>query len=78
MKFVSTRDISKDKTVYTFQEALFQGYAPNDGGLFVPCELPTIPQDVLLSEKWLSMTFVELSKTILRFFIDETEATHAA
>lgn len=36
MKYVSTRDTASTKTLYTLREALLLGYAPNDGGLFVP------------------------------------------
>ena len=38
MKYTSTRDATK---FYTFEEALFSGYA-RDGGLFVPEQLPNL------------------------------------
>jgi len=44
MKLVSTRD--PDLTPWTFEDALFQGLAP-DGGLFTPAELEPLPPPLL-------------------------------
>ena len=47
MKYTSTRDATK---FYTFEEALFSGYA-RDGGLFVPEQLPNLLQLMLSGTK---------------------------
>lgn len=64
MKFVSTRrhDGSGEREVYTFEEALLSGYAP-DGGLFVPSNIPRIANERLhvLSE----MSYPRLAYEIL-------------
>lgn len=60
MKYKSTRDSSEQE--YTFEQALFAGYA-NDGGLFVPCSLPSIAAEELSA--WSKLTFPELACTLL-------------
>ena len=59
MKYKSTRDGGRE---YTFEEALFSGYAP-DGGLFVPASLPTIDGDDL--RLWSTLSYAELACTVL-------------
>ena len=72
MKYTSTRDATQ---VYTFEEALFSGYAP-DGGLFVPTQLPdffsSISKNALLKE-WASLGYQDLATEILHPFIGEGE-----
>jgi threonine synthase len=65
MKFKSTRNSHK---LYTFEEALLSGYAP-DGGLFVPESLPQI--DVNTLEEWAKLDFLELALEILFPFLEE-------
>ena len=59
MKYKSTRDGGRE---YTFEEALFSGYAP-DGGLFVPASLPTVGADDL--RLWSTLSYAELACTVL-------------
>jgi threonine synthase len=65
MKFSSTRDPSK---LYSFEEALFAGYAP-DQGLFVPERLPRI--DACTLKGWSKLGYVDLATTVLSLFVDE-------
>ena len=63
MKFVSTRrhDGSGERELYSFEEALLSGYAP-DGGLFVPSKIPSINERLqVLSE----MSYPQLAYEIL-------------
>lgn len=72
MKYTSTRNASQ---VYTFEEALFSGYAP-DGGLFVPVQLPdffsSVSKTVLLKE-WANLGYQDLATEILHPFIGPDE-----
>ena len=77
MKYTSTRDATK---FYTFEEALFSGYAP-DGGLFVPLELPRLwegsgggskqQKDIVLGEIWPKLSFAALATEILHPFCQD-------
>ena len=85
MKYTSTRNASKH---YTFEEALFSGYAP-DGGLFVPVELPnllgsssssssssskpSINKNQILSDIWPKLGYTDLATEILHPFIGDGE-----
>lgn len=61
MRYRSTRgDGSK---VYSFEEALLSGYAP-DGGLFVPETLPSLTAKEHLIP-WSKLTFPELASEVL-------------
>ena len=60
MKYKSTRDSSSKE--YTFEQALFSGYAP-DGGLFVPSSLPSVTADDLV--KWSTLSYPELVYVVL-------------
>ena len=60
MKYKSTRDGSSKE--YTFEEALFSGYAP-DGGLFVPESLPSIAAEDLVN--WSTLSYPELVFVVL-------------
>eukprot|EP00579_Thalassiosira_antarctica_P006959 CAMPEP_0201880008 /NCGR_PEP_ID=MMETSP0902-20130614/10741_1 /ASSEMBLY_ACC=CAM_ASM_000551 /TAXON_ID=420261 /ORGANISM="Thalassiosira antarctica, Strain CCMP982" /LENGTH=507 /DNA_ID=CAMNT_0048407969 /DNA_START=66 /DNA_END=1589 /DNA_ORIENTATION=+ len=68
MKYKSTRDGNRE---YSFEQALFSGYAP-DGGLFVPTSLPSITAEEHLMP-WSKLTFPELAYSVLRMFISPTE-----
>lgn len=65
MRYTSTRDASLD---VSFEVALTSGYAP-DGGLFVPKDLPKLPDLNVLE----NMSYAELMETVLRIFIDRSE-----
>lgn len=76
MKFISTRDDASVKKLYTFEEAVCSGYAP-DGGLYVPecgCDLPQVSSSVLKDE-WSKLTYPELAYTVLRMFISDEEVS---
>eukprot|EP00536_Pseudo-nitzschia_multiseries_P014018 jgi/Psemu1/213538/e_gw1.647.25.1 len=73
MKYISTRDATR---TYTFEEALFLGYAP-DGGLFVPEQLPDLGNNnnrsAILSEEWPKLGYLDLATEVLHPFLgDET------
>ena len=72
MKFISTRDISSSKKLFSFEDAILSGYAPNDGGLFVPEYLPNIDKDTILNV-WSKLSYIELAHQVLRLFIDNVE-----
>jgi len=67
MKYQSTRGGSTNSS---FESVLFSGYAP-DGGLFVPSSIPHLSKDQLKS--WSSLSYPELAKRFLPFFIDAEE-----
>eukprot|EP00980_Cylindrotheca_fusiformis_P018312 scaffold5970_cov130-Cylindrotheca_fusiformis.AAC.5 len=71
MKYTSTRDASKK--LYSFEDALCSGYAP-DGGLFVPEVLPSdkIINSTVLKE-WATLNYVDLATQILRLFLSLEE-----
>eukprot|EP00804_Cyclotella_cryptica_P019888 CCRYP_007810-RA/>CCRYP_007810-RA protein AED:0.30 eAED:0.30 QI:292/0.83/0.85/1/0.83/0.85/7/1028/486 len=72
MRYRSTRgDGSED---YSFEQALFSGYAP-DGGLFVPASLPQLAAVEHLIP-WSRLTFPELCYEILRLFISQNEISN--
>lgn len=63
MKYTSTRNSS---LICSFEDAICSGYSP-DGGLFVPCSLPTIDSQILQS--WSSLTYPDLAFEVMRMFI---------
>ena len=77
MRYTSTRDATR---FYTFEEALFSGYAP-DGGLFVPEVLPDVlgtssgdsagEKSSVLSELWPKLGYVAMATEILHPFIGD-------
>ena len=62
MRYKSTRG-GTTQDDYSFEEALFSGYAP-DGGLFVPASLPSFREKEQYS-LWSHMTFPELVYDVL-------------
>ncbi len=65
MKFISTRH---EKLTVTFEEALFQGLAP-DKGLYVPAKFPHI--DASVFEHLPHYSLPELGEVIMRHFITD-------
>jgi threonine synthase len=65
MRFTSTRGRS---TGYTFEQALFSGYAP-DGGMFMPERVPHLSRETLLS--WRSLGYREVVLRVLELFIGD-------
>ena len=69
MKYTSTRNATK---LYTLEEALFSGYAP-DGGLFVPQELPNLlpesSKQEILSNQWKNLGYTDLATEVLHPFV---------
>ena len=60
MRYKSTRGGTAQDD-YSFEEALFSGYAP-DGGLFVPASLPSCREK---EQIWSKMKFPELAHDVL-------------
>ena len=54
----------------TFEEVVLKGLAP-DGGLFVPEEIPALPQD--WSVRWRDLQFADLAFEILSLYISSSE-----
>lgn len=65
MLYTSTRDNSIKVTA---SQAIAQGIS-EEGGLFVPCELPEFSLDKITS--MISMSYVERAKTVLREFLTD-------
>jgi len=63
-RYLSTRGRSKP---VGFDQAVLKGFA-DDGGLFIPERIPSIPAAQL--EQWKSFSYVELAAKILPYFID--------
>ena len=66
MKFRSTRD--KNAIEYSAAQVIKQGIA-DDGGLFVPCEIPVLSKENIIS--FCSMSYPELAATILSKFLTD-------
>eukprot|EP01035_Chromulina_nebulosa_P041938 gene41938-56793_t len=64
--FKSTRD-SRKENLKGFEEVLLSAYA-DDGGLFVPLELPTIPNDTLISWKNDFISFPDICARVVGLF----------
>ncbi|CAK7903151.1 threonine synthase [[Candida] anglica] len=64
----STR--SSGPQALTFEEAVMKGLA-QDGGLFVPSEIPQLPANFI--EEWKDLSFQELAFNILRLYINPEE-----
>ncbi|KAI8918495.1 threonine synthase [Powellomyces hirtus] len=71
MRYRSTRGTSTD---LSFEEAVFEGLAP-DGGLYIPHSIPQTP----LSEihQWSNLSFPQLATKIFRKFISHEEISDA-
>ena len=66
MYFQSTRDTNEIK--YTSAEVIKQGLA-NDGGLFVPTEIPSLTQEEIIS--FTSLSYPELAAALLSKFLTD-------
>ncbi|KAH8112383.1 tryptophan synthase beta subunit-like PLP-dependent enzyme [Phellopilus nigrolimitatus] len=67
MKYFSTRG---DGQELSFEETVLTGLAP-DGGLYIPVEIPKLPEDWRRS--WAELTFQELSLEVLSLYISPSE-----
>jgi threonine synthase len=67
MKYISTRG---HKLSLSFEDAVFRGLAP-DGGLYIPTSIPKVTNSTL--DAWSSLSFIDLSFSIFRLFIDSAE-----
>ncbi|CAM9223679.1 unnamed protein product [Phaeothamnion confervicola] len=67
MRYCSTRGGSSN---CCFEDVVLGGLA-NDGGLFVPQNVPVLPPDVI--ESWRALSFPELAHRIMSRFISEDE-----
>jgi len=68
MKYVSTRDTSKEKLSYTSAEAIKLGLA-SDGGLFIPDEIPSVSLEEIASLK--ELPYTQRAKKILSMFLTD-------
>ena len=66
MNFISTRDINSK--LYTSAQVIKQGLA-DDGGLFVPTEIPALTKEEILS--FASLSYSELAATVLSKFLSD-------
>ncbi|KAF2131392.1 threonine synthase-like protein [Dothidotthia symphoricarpi CBS 119687] len=66
-RYLSTRGGSYD---LSFEEVVLKGLA-SDGGLFIPEEIPTLPED--WASKWQNMSFEELAYEIFSLYISPSE-----
>ncbi|ORX96011.1 threonine synthase [Basidiobolus meristosporus CBS 931.73] len=67
MKYRSTRGQSSG---LSFEDTVLTGLAP-DGGLFIPHEIPALPENFI--SEWANLSFQELAVKILSLFIDPAE-----
>ncbi|USP74523.1 uncharacterized protein yc1106_01797 [Curvularia clavata] len=70
-RYLSTRGGSYD---FSFEEVVLKGLA-SDGGLFIPEEIPTLPDD--WASKWKDLSFAELAFEIFSLYISPSEIPSA-
>ncbi|EJD02011.1 tryptophan synthase beta subunit-like PLP-dependent enzyme [Fomitiporia mediterranea MF3/22] len=70
MKYFSTKGDGKE---LSFEETVLTGLAP-DGGLYIPTEIPKLPED--WQTRWASLSFQQLSFEVLSLYIDAAEMSH--
>ncbi len=68
MRYVSTRDIGKNKKYVTASEAICRGLS-DDGGLYVPEAIPTITIDDLM--RLSALDYPERAAWVLSLFLDD-------
>ncbi|KAH3668854.1 hypothetical protein OGAPHI_002609 [Ogataea philodendri] len=68
MSYRSTR--SSEPQSVSFEEAVITGLA-TDGGLFIPAEVPKLPESFL--KEWSGLSFEALAFNIMRFYIKQSE-----
>ncbi|KAI4660538.1 uncharacterized protein J4E78_005241 [Alternaria triticimaculans] len=66
-RYLSTRGGSYD---FSFEEVVLKGLA-SDGGLFIPEEIPTLPDD--WASKWKNLSFADLAFEIFSLYISSSE-----
>ncbi|KAF9696215.1 hypothetical protein EKO04_006077 [Ascochyta lentis] len=66
-RYLSTRGGSYD---FSFEEVVLKGLA-SDGGLFIPEEIPTLPDD--WASKWQNLSFEDLAYEIFSCYISSSE-----
>ncbi|KAF1349114.1 tryptophan synthase beta subunit-like PLP-dependent enzyme [Delphinella strobiligena] len=66
-RYLSTRGGSYD---LSFEDVVLKGLA-NDGGLFIPEEIPSLPSD--WQTKWKNLSFEELALEIFSLYISQSE-----
>ncbi|KAI4686299.1 hypothetical protein J4E81_008651 [Alternaria sp. BMP 2799] len=66
-RYLSTRGGSYD---FSFEEVVLKGLA-SDGGLFIPEEIPTLPDD--WASKWKNLSFADLAFEIFSLYISPSE-----
>jgi threonine synthase len=71
MKYRSTRQTDPQAETLTFEQAVFEGLAP-DGGLYIPVSIPQFSKSEILS--WASLSYSQLAFKLLRPYISTTEA----
>ncbi|THH03254.1 hypothetical protein EW145_g6403 [Phellinidium pouzarii] len=67
MKYFSTRGGGRE---LSFEETVLTGLAP-DGGLYIPVEIPTLPEG--WQSKWSTLSFQDLSLEVLSLYISPSE-----
>jgi len=70
-RYLSTRGGSYD---FSFEEVVLKGLA-SDGGLFIPEEIPTLPDD--WASKWKDLSFADLAFEIFSLYISPSEIPSA-
>lgn len=70
-RYLSTRGGSYD---FSFEDVVLKGLA-SDGGLFIPEEIPTLPDD--WASKWKDLSFAELAFEIFSLYISPAEIPSA-
>ncbi|RYN61257.1 Threonine synthase [Alternaria tenuissima] len=70
-RYLSTRGGSYD---FSFEEVVLKGLA-SDGGLFIPEEIPTLPDD--WASKWKDFSFADLAFEIFSLYISPSEIPSA-
>ncbi|KAL1303733.1 hypothetical protein AAFC00_007078 [Neodothiora populina] len=70
-RYLSTRGGSYD---LSFEDVVLKGLA-NDGGLFIPEEIPSLPSD--WQTKWKNLSFQELALEIFSLYISQSEIPSA-
>ena len=70
---VEFRSVRGDEKAYSFEDALFTGYA-TDGGMLMPAEMPLISPSTL--QEWSQMGYTDLCHSFLSRFISPDLCSH--
>ncbi|KAJ3404241.1 threonine synthase [Chytridiales sp. JEL 0842] len=71
MHYHSTRQTDPSTPPLNFEQAIFQGLAP-DGGLYIPTSIPTFPLNDILS--WSNLKYHQIAFRLFRPFVDTDAA----